>query len=834
MSNMESRIYIADLLVPKLEADSPPVDFRSDITSPAHGDGNSGKTYAVTANVVGEVTLNIKETESQAAYVPARSTEATANRLREQQTAPRLTERGPVSLPLTTMRNTYLLNPRNARVGSSPNANSNVNKAVPDSIEFINKKERLTKWGSDSFYMSGVFNYDYQVTPDFKSNWCRAFIQASGQMPIILRQVAAEPGNLCWNTHIRTYTEQGSGNVLSLTQMVCHSAKALTDENRFTIHYDSPQFLQSSTTATIREFKINADSVDLKAASNLISAKLSLDKVGSLALAECVSYGLYIADTTAWYAKLWLMFFHLSWMEEQGLVVQPVAPAVDSCVAVSFAGAPADVTNAVNTVADFCTTEKLVVFEQDFDISLLRVFWAAANGLPRFATPAADPPRVCLLDGLVVPCDPVCFVRTGLPILPGVGPMTAQQVLRAIAVLTGIRDEHRFTLSGYYRACLYYNRWRPMDTRGKAQYYASTMEWRVATWHIPRFTNSLLVYLNRINLPHHIWAETELRKLFVFGGDVITDSSVWIAAAVCISYSTAMSVFNIKGSDLVGIYRDVDQNGAIMPPISTTAAIIRKQMGLPSLGGDAFCVSDWESGWRYTEDILQEGTAWDVVWSRSIPYVIDPTTVLWMCSDYSVLWHIPRAPVTYRIMKEFHKLGRGGEARFIPALGDEIIANYDVDSAFNPAAPYVPMLMGILAQSTRLEMPAPTFWITWSPQNMLMTQLSADDDSIPDFIFSPDTMTVRAGTGVLYDWHANVYTSPVWNRRDMSDAWWERISSIGIERRPAIGIEPIDRIHNHQSEPIASLFPVARWNMSSNMDRDNNEESREEIKQAKK
>ncbi|KAI0987815.1 hypothetical protein GJ496_003615 [Pomphorhynchus laevis] len=332
-----------------------------------------------------------------------------------------------------------------------------------------------------------------------------------------------------------------------------------------------------------------------------------------------------------------IIIFPLVVDEEQGLVVQPIVPAAESCVAVSFASAPADITNAVNTVAAYCTTEKLVIFEHDFDVTLFRVLWAAANGLPRFVTPAVDPPRVCLLNGLIVPHDSVCFVRIRLPIVPAVGPMTAQQVLRDIAILTGIRNEHRFSLAGYYRACIYYNLWRPVDNRGNAQYFASTMEWRVATWHTQRYTNSLLVYLNRICLPHHVWAETELR------------------------------------SDLVCVYRDVDRfeygknagiiqqltnraNGELMPAISTTAAVIRKQMGLPSLGGDVFCVYD--------------DTALGVVWSRLIPYVIDPITVLWMCSEYSALWHIPRSPVTYRIMKELYKPGRGGEPRFIPALGD--------------------------------------------------------------------------------------------------------------------------------------------------------------------
>ncbi|KAI0987816.1 hypothetical protein GJ496_003616 [Pomphorhynchus laevis] len=81
------------------------------------------------------------------------------------------------------------------------------------------------------------------------------------------------------------------------------------------------------------------------------------------------------------------------------------------------------------------------------------------------------------------------------------------------------------------------------------------------------------------------------------------------------------------------------------------------------------------------------------------------------------------------------------------------------------------MLLAILAQSTHLEIPAPTFWVTWSPSNMLMTKLPADNDSIPDFIFSLDTKTIRAETGVLFDSRDNVYTLPVWNRRDMDDAW---------------------------------------------------------------
>ncbi|KAI0987696.1 hypothetical protein GJ496_003068 [Pomphorhynchus laevis] len=115
---------------------------------------------------------------------------------------------------------------------------------------------------------------------------------------------------------------------------------------------------------------------------------------------------------------------------------------------------------------------------------------------------------------------------------------------------------------------------------------------------------------------------------------------------------------------------------------------------------------------------------------------------------------------------------------------------------------------------------------------MLMTQLPADDRSILDFIFSPDTMTIRAGTGVMFDWRDNVYTSPVWNRRDIDDAWWERISSTGIERRPAIGVEPVDRIYDHQTEPNVGnrILPIATWNMSNDMSRDNNEESHEEPK----
>ncbi|KAI0981954.1 hypothetical protein GJ496_006019 [Pomphorhynchus laevis] len=165
--------------------------------------------------------------------------------------------------------------------------------------------------------------------------------------------------------------------------------------------------------------------------------------------------------------------------------------------------------------------------------------------------------------------------------------------------------------------------------------------------------------------------------------------------------SWKLSVFNIKENDLIGVYRDVerfeyrDNVGIIqqltnhntnerMPAISTTAAVIRKQMGQPN-------------------------------------------------------------------------------------------------ADFSPAAPYVPMLMSILAQSTRIAMPAPTFGITWSPTNMFMTQSPADDNSIQDFTFSPETMTIKASTGVLFDWMDNVYASPVYNCHEMDDAWCERISSIGIE-----------------------------------------------------
>ncbi|KAI0980758.1 hypothetical protein GJ496_001440 [Pomphorhynchus laevis] len=202
---------------------------------------------------------------------------------------------------------------------------------------------------------------------------------------------------------------------------------------------------------------------------------------------------------------------------------------------------------------------------------------------------------------------------------------------------------------------------------------------------------------------------------------------------------------------------------------------------------------------QYQEDqFLTDGVAWDTVWSHSIPYVIDPTAILWMSEEYSALWHIPRAPVTYRILKEFHKGGRGGEARLIPSLGDDIITNFNVDAFYSPAAPYVLMLLDILAQSTRLEMPLPTFWMTCQ-----------------------DTMTIRSGTGVI---------------RDLDDAWWERISAIGIDRRPAIGIESVDHIYDHSMQPsiLDNELPFGGWAQDNELGREANEDSHEENKRMKR
>ncbi|KAI0988596.1 hypothetical protein GJ496_003206 [Pomphorhynchus laevis] len=104
-----------------------------------------------------------------------------------------------------------------------------------------------------------------------------------------------------------------------------------------------------------------------------------------------------------------------------------------------------------------CTSSmKLIMYTMSFYSKR-----AAANGLQDFSAPAADPPRICLLDAVL--------------------PMNTQKVLRYINVLTEIKNDNRYALASFSKACHYYNRCRPVDERCASQYYPGTLEWRVST-----------------------------------------------------------------------------------------------------------------------------------------------------------------------------------------------------------------------------------------------------------------------------------------------------------------------------------------------------------------
>ncbi|KAI0980755.1 hypothetical protein GJ496_001437 [Pomphorhynchus laevis] len=113
---------------------------------------------------------------------------------------------------------------------------------------------------------------------------------------------------------------------------------------------------------------------------------------------------------------------------------------------------------------------------------------------------------------------------------------------------------------------------------------------------------------------------------------------------------------------------------------------------------------------------------------------------------------------------------------------------------------------------------------------------SANIEDLMGIAWGQDTMTIRSGTGVMYDWRDNCYTSPVWNRRDLDDAWWERISAIGIDRRPAIGIESVDHIYDHSMQPsiLDNELPFGGWTQDNELGREANEDSHEENKRMKR
>lgn len=709
--------------------------------------------------------------------------------------------------------------PANPRPGRRPRASSLDNHPAEsllqpeppqaDAPDYITVTGPKRKWGSDSFYMSGVFSHDPSKVIQPEVNWFRNHFSRRFGGPVYVRAAEGGTGDVRWTTRLRVLTEMGHGHEQAIEQLVKRAVPALTDEFAFNVRYSDRQSFRESTTSCIKEFRVTEDSVDYRQLSTSIQARLGVDRIGSLVLANACCYGLEWGCTTTWYTKLWLLYFHVAWHEMEGLVAAPLPTQNEVCRVASLRPPPADAAATWQLIASFCAAGNLIIFENDTTDQDRFIYWMAANGLPRFATPAADPVRHCLLDRFTVPPDPLLFVFNDAAVLPVMRYPTSNAIIRAIALQCGFRTEQRFALAGFIRASCYFNRWRPYAHGGNNQAFVSTLEWRFTEWPAPLFSNSLLMTLRRISIPDFPWAAAELRCLMTSSPRNVLDVSVWVAAAVCLSVSSTLSTFSITGGDLSSVHTEAEdwrrqrlpmyllqlarRANSPSPAILQIAAGLREQMGLPSLGVDAFMMYTWNTGFNDTLGVLNARNGWAVHYARAIPYLVDPLAMLWMVQEYMDVWYIPRAPLTYRIKNEFVRALSRGEDYFFPSRGDPMMQAEDVTNFMPEATVYVPLLLAILAQSTRVNCPNPSRWFEYNHNNFIALDLPADDESIPLFEFRPDFMVFRAGTVCLWSWIDQTWVCPAWRHRDLNNAWWERIYSVGVEHRPAIGIEPVDK-----------------------------------------
>lgn len=170
----------------------------------------------------------------------------------------------------------------------------------------------------------------------------------------------------------------------------------------------------------------------------------------------------------------------------------------------------------------------------------------------------------------------------------------------------------------------------------------------------------------------------------------VCNMSVFVACAVALSVSSALSLHNMRGDDLsnFGLVHEFGEWRRFelvllrissrrpkrrMPGIHCYAARIRDLVGMPSLGQDAFASRNWTMDFASFGDALEGNNAWARSWPNTIPYPVDPLSMLWLCDDYFALWGIPRSPVTFTIEREkMFNLARA-EHLFNPAAGDDVI-----------------------------------------------------------------------------------------------------------------------------------------------------------------
>lgn len=669
------------------------------------------------------------------------------------------------------------------------------------------------KYGIGTLLTSGVVGFDESVKVPMEVNWARQMLQRTRGGPVAIRRGPAQNnrGGCHYTVSVKALTEMGRGNAVLVDQIIRRAAPALTPELNFEVQWAHPVLFREASTNYITEFSSLADATDWKAVALTFQTLFAIDRSSAALLADSATAALAYYDVSGFYTKMWILFLHVMWGIDNNNAIGAINVVDDVCLAASLHPPQDGAAANWQLIMSAVSSGMLIVLDTWTSAVSRLVYWLAANGLPRFQSAIAEHPAACLLDGFVVPPNPVLFINSQAAAVPVQGPVTPKDILVAISCLAARRQEQQFAIYGYIRAAIYFNRFRGNQGNASTQAFAATLEWRTTCWPRPVFANGLLLEIGRYSVPSTSWAISEARALLSLSQEELFDATVWIAVATAVSYSSALSYGHFRGEDLANYaqvhephhWRRLDAalnqvltrgSGQHMPALDYMAAQIRMQIGLPSLGLIAFIKPEWNRFSSFLPATLTGENAWALGFANVIPYPVSPISILWMTKDYFDMWGLVRAPTSFRIDPEFHFNYNAGYDIFSPGHGDEILAATNTWHENPKGTPYVPLLLTTIQQTTRENFQAPRGWLAVTRGSQYSVIDNATAALVAPAIASlPDLFVVAPGSCPVYSWRVQSFIIPYWRQTETPIRLWQMATNNKTLISASAGIEPSER-----------------------------------------
>lgn len=368
-----------------------------------------------------------------------------------------------------------------------------------DSYSIINSDRPRTKLGLKSIFVSGIAQFDRSCDLGYDATWLSTYTGAGTRIgnDIVNHE---NLGDASYNYTVKAFTEMARGATVTRNLRVVRTTEEERAEVAFIITYSRVMILSGPSTDKILDLTITGNGrVEPRSAVAALQSYLPLNRTCANYLCEVLTCGLARSNVTSFYIKLWLLFFHVAWAEnfQLALGLVPIAAAENAVTYVSLSPGLADEVTSMGAIVSAISSGRLVLFEYEMSLPIRQLVLLAANGLPRFTTPAGHQVRQCLLDTFVAPRDPVLIVFNGaiIPVDPIVP--TAASAHTAIMMLASRRREQAFAVAGFLRAATYYNRWAGFTEHGINQAFTGSLEWKRASWPQPLFSNSLLLLMSR-------------------------------------------------------------------------------------------------------------------------------------------------------------------------------------------------------------------------------------------------------------------------------------------------------------------------------------------------